>query len=98
MNHKTKIRIYKFGMIFSGLMTVLLITFNLIIEYIIKLMAGIELNINSSSSVGIIGGADGPTAVYLATSGSAIFRYIFATVFFISTIICIVKWRKLRLK
>jgi len=48
MKKTTKIRIFKFGTIFSGVITVLLSVSDVIVKNIIRMMMGMEINLNES--------------------------------------------------
>lgn len=82
-------RVLKFVAIISGFLTVLLI----IIPFILLKILGIS--IKSAGSIGIIGGADGPTAVFVTNSSNFIFNPIFsivcAAVAIVSTLCIIIK-------
>lgn len=95
MKKLTKLRIFKFGTIISGLITLILFTTNIFFKYVVRFMLGIHKSIGESSSIEIIGGVDGPTAVFFVSQSLIGIKYILIILFFIITIIYAVKWRKL---
>lgn len=53
---------------------------------------------NTASSIGIIGSADGPTAIYVASSNPILFwiRMLIPAAFLVLTVILGVSWRKFK--
>ena len=86
-------KVAKYGTIISGLITIILATYDLFIKYILQAIIEVETNVNSAYSIGIIGGADGPTAIYLTSKNPAKFKYILMIIFFAITIFFAMKWK-----
>lgn len=95
MEKKTKIQVAKYITIFCGCITGFLLFESVFAKVILKHIIGLTLDIHDATSVGIIGGADGPTAVYVASKGIS-FHNI--RLFFLSliTIVCFVIWKNLK--
>ena len=78
--------------VLSGFFLTLALSYKLIIKFIIKIILNYNIP-DSASSIGIIGGADGPTSIFIASTyflWSDILRYIIiafsAILFFISSV------------
>jgi len=62
-------RVFKTVAIISGVMTILSVLYPAGLKLILKFMLSQDAgNLNTASSIGIIGGADGPTAVFIASN------------------------------
>lgn len=95
MKNSKKAKVYKYIMIVSGFFTVMTAISDFIIKQIIKLKLNIDIPSGSSSSaVGIIGGADGPTTILLAENTSLSYKYVLLSIFLPVTIICFLFFRK----
>ena len=90
-----KPKIFKIISIISGIFGLIIVFSEKIIFNLIKFLMDSNVNFlygSDSSSVGIIGGADGPTSIYLASnkfSGSK----LLAVIFFLISAICAVKYQ-----
>lgn len=89
-----KVKIAKLGAIISGTLTLFFGLSDIIPKLIIKFIYGTSIDLNDSSAIGIIGGADGPTAIFIGSNAFSGFKYILTLLFFIITIVCIIFWRK----
>ncbi|MTI55618.1 hypothetical protein [Geosporobacter ferrireducens] len=94
MKKATKIRLLKVGMFVSGALTIMLALSDFIIKQLIKLMLKADVEVEGASSIGIIGGADGPTAVFIATNELFAFKYIWMLIFLVIMGACFLLWRK----
>ena len=61
--------------------------------WILHCMGGISFSVNRAATVGIIGGADGPTAVFVTASTSPFWYTVFK---FLFLMIGILGWRHLK--
>lgn len=94
MGKATKIKYLKFGMIASGILTIMIAKSDFIIKKLIKLALKIDMSGNEAASIAIIGGADGPTAIFLAGNQTFNYKYIWMSVFLAITVLCFLLWRK----
>lgn len=69
MNKRKLVKIVVIFTVITGLITVIGVGF----EYLLPIYLSFKLkkNINQASSIGIIGGADGPTSVFIASQPSS---------------------------
>ncbi|MDF2686457.1 MAG: sodium ion-translocating decarboxylase subunit beta [Clostridia bacterium] len=81
----------------SGIFTILGIAYPSILKFIICLKMEKEYNINHASSIGIIGGADGPTAIFIADKNPAL-EYVILSITSIITVISLIILIKRKLK
>lgn len=93
MRNSKKARIAKYCMLMSGIITVIIGMSDFIMRQIIKLKLNTDIPL-TSSSIGIIGGADGPTAIFLADNNSLSSKWILLSIFLPATIICFLFLRK----
>lgn len=94
MTKSTKIKFFKIGMIVSGILTIIIAISDFIIEKFVKLVLKIDISSNNATSVGIIGGADGPTTIVLAENKPFLSKYIWMLIFLVITLACFLFWRK----
>lgn len=94
MTKSTKIKFFKIGMIVSGILTIIIAISDFIIEKFVKLVLKIDISSNNATSVGIIGGADGPTTIVLAENQPFLSKYIWMLIFLVITLACFLFWRK----
>lgn len=94
MKKSTKIKFLKIGMIVSGILTIIIAISDFIIEKFVKLVLKIDISANNATSVGIIGGADGPTTIVLAENQPFLSKYIWMLIFLVITLVCFLFWRK----
>ena len=67
----------------------------LLVSLLAPLLLGMQLHIDRNSSIGIIGGADGPTSIFIAGKvGTPWGLYVATAVVVIATIMYFVKKRK----
>ena len=67
----------------------------LLVSLLAPLLLGVQLHIDRNSSIGIIGGADGPTSIFIAGKvGTPWGLYVATAVIVIATIMYSVKKRK----
>lgn len=94
MTKSTKIKFFKIGMIVSGILTIIIAISDFIIEKFVKLVLKIDISANNATSVGIIGGADGPTTIVLSENQPFLSKYIWMLIFLVITLACFLLWRK----
>ena len=94
MNKLTKLRLLKAGMFVSGALTILIAMSNFIMNQYMKYTFKIDTLGKEAASMGIIGGADGPTAIFLVENQSFSYRYIWMVFFLLITVVCFSLWRK----
>lgn len=96
-----KNRILKIISILGGLLLILQLGYPFILKFILKSMTNKSFVFNNAShaaSIGIIGGADGPTAIFLAT-GDSILRNIITAICLVITIVpLIIIWQEKKKK
>lgn len=92
-----KLKFLKIGTIICTVISCILIIFNFVLPWTIKLALLDKVNSSDASAIGIIGGADGPTAIYI-TVGNRNAGYIFTGVFVVITLAGILLYRKLKNK
>lgn len=95
MKKLTKLRMARFGTIISGLITLLIVFFDILSMFILPLIFGTNYNVEESGSIGIIGGSDGPTAIFMTGMFALNWKMIFLPVFLITSIVCAYMWGKL---
>jgi len=78
----------------SGLVATLILTSNWIFKNMIYMFANANITRADASSIGIIGGADGPTAIYLTTGNPPLLKYGIVAILYILTAIGIKNWRR----
>lgn len=82
--------------ILSGLLLVLQLAHSFILRLIITGMVGKQFDIknaSSAASIGIIGGSDGPTAIYVA-AGTSAFRHCFTALCVVGVVVPVfIIWR-----
>ena len=78
----------------SGLVATLILTSNWIFKHLLFMFAHVNISRADASSIGIIGGADGPTAIYLAPGNPPLLKYSIVAILYILTAIGIKNWRK----
>lgn len=81
MNKRKTTKVVTIFTIIIGIMTVLRLGFN----FILPMYLSFKLNkdVNHASSIGIIGGADGPTSIFLASQPNS---YLITSIFALLTI------------
>lgn len=89
-----KVKIAKLGTIISGILTLIFGLSDIDLKIMIRFASGTSIDLNDPSVIGIIGGADGPTAVFIGSNVFSGFKYILTLLFFIITLLCIIFWRK----
>lgn len=93
MKNSTKAKVAKYCMFGSGVITVIIGMSDFIMRQIIKLKLNADIS-STSSSIGIIGGADGPTAIFLADNNNFSSKWIWLSIFLPFAIICFLFLRK----
>ena len=82
-------------LVFSSLILLLFSFEPLLVSLLAPLLFGMQLHIDRNSSIGIIGGADGPTSIFIAGKlGTPWGLYVATAVVLIATIMYFVKKRK----
>ena len=82
-------------LVVSSLILLLFSFAPLLVSLLAPLLLGVHLHMDRSSSIGIIGGADGPTSIFIAGKvGTPWGLYITTAVVVIVTIVYFVKKRK----
>ena len=82
-------------LVVSSLILLLFSFAPLLVSLLAPLLFGMQLHIDRNSSIGIIGGADGPTSIFIAGKvGTPWGLYIATAVVVIATIMYFVKKRK----
>ncbi len=94
MKKSTKLKFLKVGMFVSGMLTIIIAMSDFILKQFIKLAFKVDISGNEAASIGIIGGADGPTSIFLAENQSFSNKYIWMLIFSGITGICFLLWRK----
>jgi Na+-transporting methylmalonyl-CoA/oxaloacetate decarboxylase beta subunit len=93
MKKITKLRMAKYGTIVSGIISLLILSFDGLTMFILKIITGTTPNMNHSYV--IIGGADGPTAIFITSRYVPDLKIIITSIFLITCIVCAFIWRKL---
>lgn len=89
MTLKTKIKVHKIGTIISGAIAIILIAQ--------QLYWYIAFRMNFGSSIGIIGGADGPTAIFTTLSSCGLRRMLsLIGLFLVLTFYFGTEWRRFK--
>lgn len=88
MKKSTKLNFLKVGMFVSGMLTILIAMSNFILKQFVKWAFKFDVSGNKAASSGIIGGADGPTSIFLTSSHSFPDKYIWMLIFSGITGIC----------
>jgi len=94
MKKSTKLICLKVGMIASGIIAIIIAMDDFIMKQFIKLALKIIISENEAASVGIIGGADGPTAIFLSVQQSFFNKYIWILFFLVIAGTCFILWKK----
>lgn len=94
MKKSTKLKFLKFGMFVSGTLTIIIAMSDFILKQFIKLAFKVDISGNEAASIGIIGGADGPTSIFLTSSHSFPDKYIWMLIFSGITVVCFLFWRR----
>ena len=94
MKKKATLRLVKTGFFINGAITIMIALSDYIINQYIKFAFKIDAPVNQASSIGIIGGADGPTAIFIAENQSFSNKYIWMLFFSFITGICFLLWKK----
>lgn len=94
MKKSTKLKFLKVGMFVSGMITIIIAMSDLILKQFIKWAFKVDVSGNEAASIGIIGGADGPTSILLTNSHSFPDKYIWMLIFSGITGVCFLLWRK----
>lgn len=94
MKKSKKLKFLKLGMFVSGTLAIIIAMSDFILKQFIKMAFKVDVSGNEAASIGIIGGADGPTAIFLAGNQSFPYKYIWMLIFSSITGICFLLWRK----
>lgn len=95
MEKSTRSKWLKAGMILSAVISIIIAFSDYIMIQAIKLLFRVEAPKDAASSIGIIGGADGPTAIFLSNNQNPNYKYIWMFAFIIiSTIFFILLKRQ----
>ena len=84
--------------VLSAAFALFLAFFDWVVTFLIQLITRNPLQTDISGNAGIIGGADGPTAIYITSSPTHDIRYLLSAVFAIITILAVSSLRKKRVK
>ena len=93
MEKITKLRMVQFGTIISAFIGLLMLLFDVLAMFILKVITGTEPNMNDSNVINR--GADGPTAIFITSEYVPDLKVIIISIFLITSIVCAFVWRKL---
>lgn len=94
MNHTIKIKLLKGLTVISGIVTFILAFGDYILMGLLKLMLHVDVPKGEAASVGIIGGADGPTAIFIAGTSPLGNKNLGALISFLVFAVCVFRLRK----
>ncbi|GAU79629.1 sodium ion-translocating decarboxylase subunit beta [Fusibacter sp. 3D3] len=80
--------------VISGVFGTLLLMSNWLLKLVLLGAMHADVSKHEAGSIGIIGGADGPTAIFIGTKSPEIVKYIIVVILYTITAIGIIKWRK----
>jgi len=94
MKRSTKKKLLKSGIVLSGLCALIAGFGDYITVRVIKYLYNTNVSVNEASSIGIIGGADGPTHIFLGTSISASNKPLWVMLFLVFMAIFLMLYRR----
>ena len=98
MDSKMKMRILKIGIIASGIIALGISMSDFIIKQYLSHSLGVDFSGHEATSMAIIGGADGPTSIFLSEEPVFPSKYIWTLVFLAIAGICFWLYRKLKME
>ncbi|MBF4694464.1 sodium ion-translocating decarboxylase subunit beta [Fusibacter ferrireducens] len=84
----------KFVTVISGIFGTLLLMSNWLLKIALSISTKIDLSQHEAASIGIIGGADGPTTIFIGTKTPEFMKLIVVAILYAITVIGIKNWRK----
>ena len=78
--------------VISGILGTLLLMSNWLLKWALLISLKIDLKRHEAASIGIIGGADGPTSIFIGTKSSGFMKLIIVAILYIITAMGIKNW------
>lgn len=94
MKKSAKLKVLKMGTFVSGALALLTATSDFILKRVIVWALNTGPSVKDAEAIGIIGGADGPTVIFLGENSKASNKPIWSLIFLLMTGIFFTMWKK----